>query len=1043
MLKVEKVLQLKSKQGKPLRVVREHYLRDDVPCNSKLCLRECPMSERCLTREVNHYIIPDGGTARDYLDILELDEFKGLIVPQTVLHFMKHNGSRRLLNRLKDKVKDKKQGCAFFADEFCREVFSPRQPEESEEEWQTRLVYASAMWYYKHLQEQIPIVVLTDNQEVIERYGSQTMNVHVSNMGDYLSLFWPDLTQAYDILESVKASLAAAVEEDGSKEYRDHLLSDDLSTGIKSGRYIEGMLRVNKHHAQDEAYLQRKESGQSSKDTELESDILISGSKNRNRAVHGDIVVVELLPKAQWTGKRLALKSGDDKKEESISEVVPCGRVVGISERNWRDYVATFPERDEITANRGSKILVIPWDYRIPKIRISTRQADALNDQRIVVRLDNWPADSQYPNGHYVRSLGTIGELETEVAATLIENSLSVGPFSEGQIKEMPVNTPENPWLMTDDEMGNRRDLRHSHLIFSIDPKGCEDVDDTLSVRELSNGNIELGVHIADVSYFVKEGSLTDLEARLRSTTVYLADRRYDMLPTILSADLCSLIGGVDRYAVSVLWELKSFTYEVIKNKVWYGRTIIRSAYKMFYEAAQMLHDGKDLSADDIPELRDVDDVTRELELERLKWAVDQLMMIARKLKAQREVGGAVQLEGTEVKVELNEEQEIENLVPKQTLEIHETIAECMIYANHWVAKKIAQSYPHAALLRHHPLPRQEQFQELITSARSKGFTVDTSSNKLLAESLDRCIDRKDPVFNKVLRSLATKAMSNALYFSTGSLSVDQFFHYGLAMDRYTHFTSPIRRYADIIVHRLLLAAVGEVPESEIGLQSNQNLQELCQHLNRKHRAAQNAQKDSQELFQALFFKDREPSDEACIVDAIIQNLRANGVLVFIPRYGIKGAVYLRDKTGLVCDTSIPHQPQWVQGSLSRSEFAITVQAGEHVSTYRLFDHITVGVSVQSSRAHPNSLRLQLLASESHTFDLQEDGLGSSLRTNIVQEVKSLSDESPFSSINLRDQMVVLGSTLPKLHEMYGQTDGNFYTMFQDFSNMNLKEKDS
>ncbi|XP_071489125.1 DIS3-like exonuclease 1 [Diadema antillarum] len=1041
MLKTEKVLQLKNKQGRPMRVVREHYLRKDVPCNSEFC-QHCPPSPKSkLGRCYNHYLVPDGRTSRDFLDILELPELGGIVILDTVLHFVKHNGSRRLLNRLRGRVNDNSGSCVVFANEFCLGAFSARESEESEEQWQTRLVYDAAVWYYHHLDEQIPIIVLTSDQSVLEKCGSKTMNVHVMSMEQYLNLFWPDVTQAQDILESVKASLIAAAEsEDGSKEYVDHVNSEKLMVGTKSGRFIEGTLRVSKHHSQQEAFLQRKESV--STDVQMHSDILISGIKNRNRAVHGDSVVVELLPREQWTGRIVALKSGDESQEEK-GDVYPCGRVIGILERNWRDYVATFPEQNGVS-NRGGKVLVIPWDYRIPKIRISTRQAETLRNHRILVRIDNWPADSQYPNGHFVRALGPIGQLETEVAAILIENRISVGPFSEGIMKEMPTNSPESPWQMSAEEVARRRDLRHSHLVFSIDPKGCEDVDDTLSIRELDNDHIELGVHIADVSYFVHQGSLTDQEARQRATTVYLADRRYDMLPAILSADLCSLVGGVDRYAVSVLWVLKQSNYEVVKEKVWYGRTIIRSAYKMFYEAAQMLHDGKELSPDDIPELKGMDEVTKNLELERLKWAIDNLMAIARHLKARREVGGAIQLDGTEVKVELNEEQEIENLVPKQTMEIHETIAECMIFANHWVARKIAQVFPDAALLRRHPLPRQDQFQDLIGCAKSKGFAVDTSSNKKLAESLDKCVDVKDPTFNRILRSLATKAMSNALYFSTGSEDVNQFFHYGLALDRYTHFTSPIRRYADVIVHRLLLAAVEKVSEEDTLLSSNQELQMLCGHLNRQNRAAQNAQRDSQELFQALFFQDKDPSHEACIVDAVIQNLRANGFLVFIPRYGIKGAVYLRDKEGLVCDSSLPMKPRWMKGSLARSEHSVAVQAAGSQAVFRLFDHVTVGVSIQTSRAHPHTLRLELLANCPFHQGTGPAGTeeGSTLQTNIVQEVRQWSEDSPLNSlVTLKDDVEVLGSSLKTLKRQYGQSSegASLYHMLQRFRTMDLQ----
>jgi len=546
-----------------------------------------------------------------------------------------------------------------------------------------------------------------------------------------------------------------------------------------------------------------------------------------------------------------------------------------------------------------------------------------------------------YPSGHFVRSLGPIGNLEAEVQVLMVEHSLAVPSFTEAQLKELPSNTPESPWVMSEEEVAKRRDLRKSHLIFSIDPKGCEDVDDTLSVRVLKRGQIELGVHIADVSHFVKPGSLTDAEAKSRSTTVYLADRRFDMLPEVLSADLCSLIGGVDRYAVSVLWVLDS-DYNVLKT--WFGRTVIRSSYKLFYEAAQAIADGEAKEEDlikDISELQDLEPKTASKRLSEIRKSVLKLMDIAREIKARRTVHGALELEGVEVQVQLGDKKDIKDLIPKKPLEIHETVAECMIFANHWVAKKIAEAFPSAALLRHHPLPRKQHFSNLMHCASSKGFAIDTSSNKSLADSLDECVDLKDPNFNKIIRSLATQAMSNALYFSTGSLSPENFFHYGLALDRYTHFTSPIRRYADVIVHRLLLAAVEK--DNAAQLPSNKELQEICSHINIKHRAAQNAQKESVDLFQSIFFQDLPEDDDRRICDAVIFSLRANGVLVFVPRYGLKGPVYLKDKTGQVITPAVKGDSVvFGPGQLTRHEYHITVRNNSGSFDFRLFDHTQV-----------------------------------------------------------------------------------------------------
>ncbi|XP_071794054.1 DIS3-like exonuclease 1 [Asterias amurensis] len=1045
MLKTDKVLQTKTRQGRVVRLVRELYLREDVPCNSELCLADCRKTGNSLVAaDVTHYLVPDCHVAGAFLEIMELPEFTSIIFMQTVLHHVLHGKGQRVYKRLQNKVKDSRNHCIVFANEFCRFAYSAREPGESEKDWLIRVVYNSSVWYYNHLAGQKPIVFLTEDIESGAKYGSETVGVHVMNVKQYLEVFWPQLTQAHDMFESLTASLTDTTDrkKGSNKDYQDYLPNDVLAAGIKSGLFIEGSLRVNKYHAQDEAYVTRG----SGSGIRLDSDILIPGMKNRNRAVHGDQVAIELLPKSEWTGKISSLSTtggpGDDNSDIARSNSKPTGRVVGVMQRHWRDYVACFPEEKQVQGSRSGRVLVIPWDQRLPKIRISTQQADSLRDHRIIVRLDTWEADSQYPNGHFVRSLGPIGSLETEIAAILVENNISVGAFSEGQTKELPTNSDENPWRMTEEEMTRRRDLRREHLIFSIDPKGCEDVDDTLSIREMRDGKIlELGVHIADVSHFVQPNSLTDLEARQRSTTVYLADRRYDMLPEVLSAELCSLIGGVDRYAVSVMWQLDPLTYEV--REVWYGRTIIRSAHKMFYEAAQDLHDGKDVRCD-IPELAGMSEEDVQKRLSELRWCVDKLMDIARNLKARRVVGGAVQLEGIEVKVELSEEQEIEDLVPKQTMEIHETIAECMIFANHWVAKKISEMFPSFALLRHHPLPRQDQFQDLVDSAKARGFTIDTSSNKTLAESLDKCVDPKDPVYNKILRSLATKAMSNALYFSTGSLPRDQFFHYGLALDRYTHFTSPIRRYADIIVHRLLMAAISDDGDDANSTQllSNNALEELCVHINNKHRASQHAQQDSQGLFQTLFFKDRDPlSDESCTVDAVIQTLRANGFLVFIPRYGIKGAVTLKNKEGHVFDVTEVSKPSWTSGSITRDDYSITVTSATSQSSFHLFDHVTVSISVQSSRAHSQRLCFQLVSKEPH-LSSQVVVEGHGLRTDIVQAVTKESEDKPQSACLITDSADVLGTSLHELKAEYGQTDKekSLYSILQQFAEIGLQE---
>ncbi|XP_055134039.1 DIS3-like exonuclease 1 isoform X20 [Symphalangus syndactylus] len=670
------------------------------------------------------------------------------------------------------------------------------------------------------------------------------------------------------------------------------------------------------------------------------------------------------------------------------------------------------------------------------RLRASPQVSPCLQDFRVVVRIDSWESTSVYPNGHFVRVLGRIGDLEGEIATILVENSISVIPFSEAQMCEMPVNTPENPWKVSPEEEQKRKDLRKSHLVFSIDPKGCEDVDDTLSVRTLNNGNLELGVHIADVTHFVAPNSYIDIEARTRATTYYLADRRYDMLPSVLSADLCSLLGGVDRYAVSIMWELDKASYEI--KKVWYGRTIIRSAYKLFYEAAQELLDGNLSVVDDIPEFKDLDEKSRQAKLEELVWAIGKLTDIARHVRAKRDGCGALELEGVEVRVQLDDKKNIHDLIPKQPLEVHETVAECMILANHWVAKKIWESFPHQALLRQHPPPHQEFFSELRECAKAKGFFIDTRSNKTLADSLDNAKDPHDPIVNRLLRSMATQAMSNALYFSTGSCAEEEFHHYGLALDKYTHFTSPIRRYSDIVVHRLLMAAISKDKKMEIkgNLFSNKDLEELCRHINNRNRAAQHSQKQSTELFQCMYFKDKDPAtEERCISDGVIYSIRTNGVLLFIPRFGIKGAAYLKNKDGLVISCGPDSCSEWKPGSLQRFQNKITSTTtdGESV-TFHLFDHVTVRISIQASRCHSDTIRLEIISNKPYKIPNTELIHQSSplLKSELVKEVTKSVEEA-----QLAQEVKV--NIIQEEYQEYCQTKGtSLYTLLEEIRDLAL-----
>ncbi|XP_021092693.1 DIS3-like exonuclease 1 isoform X3 [Heterocephalus glaber] len=864
--KQEKVLLLRTFRGRTLRIVREHYLRACVPCHSPLCARPaaCSHDGKLLSSDLTHYVIPDWKVVQDYLEIFEFPELKGIIFMQTACQAVQHQRGRRQYNKLRSLLRDARHDCILFANEFQELCYLPRERGEALEKWQTRSIYKAAVWYYHHCGDRVPIVMVTEDAEAIQKYGSETQGVFVISFKDYLDNFWPDLKAAHELCESILQSRRereSESQESHGREYSEHLPLEVLEAGIKSGRYVQGTLNVNKHRAQTEAFVRLQ--GASSKDSGLTSDILIHGTKARNRAIHGDVVVVELLPKGEWKGRTGALcdnDSEDKTSSEAPSEPMPTGRVVGILQKNWRDYVVTFPSKEEVQSQgrNPQKILVTPWDYRIPKIRISTQQAETLQDFRVIVRIDSWESTSVYPNGHFVCVLGRIGDLEGEIATILVENSISVVPFSEAQLCEMPVNTPEKPWKVSPEEERKRRDLRRTHLVFSIDPKGCEDVDDALSVRTLNNGNLELGVHIADVTHFVALNSYTDVEARTRATTYYLADRRYDMLPSVLSADLCSLLGGVD------------------------------------------------------------------------------------------------------------------------------------------------------------------------------------SSNKTLADSLDKAEDPSDPIVNQLLRSMATQAMSNALYFSTGSCTEKEFHHYGLALDKYTHFTSPIRRYSDIVVHRLLMAAISKDKKMEIkeNLLSNKDLEELCRHINNRNRAAQHSQKQSTELFQCMYFKDKDPdTEERCISDGVIYSIRTNGVLVFIPRFGIKGAAYLKNKDGLVMCCGPDSRLEWKPGSLQRFQDKITsTTTGGESLTLHLFDHVTVRISVQASRCHADTIGLEIISSKPYRVQSSELSHLSPLvlKSELVRDVTRCAEEAQLAQEGQVDG-------IREEYQEYRQTKGrSLYVLLEEIRDLAL-----
>ncbi|KAL4433810.1 hypothetical protein ABPG75_000251 [Micractinium tetrahymenae] len=890
--------------------------------------------------------------------------------------------------------------------------------------------------------------------------------VHILSAADYFGGCWAHCSEVTDVFDSIQQSKAAADEAAQQAQqaggagggFRPHFSAAALEGGLASGALLAGTLCAS-----------RRVPGEATVAVGGRQ-LLLSGRSALNRAVHGDRVAVRLLPREQWrplaelasaaAGDRpaggegpakeeepdehdllatagdgeadvaadeapQAGAAGDDEPLDSVAVLLqtaaagalqPTAEVVGILQRWSGEIVACISEEDERAleakgeSSRQESVLCIPSDRRLPKIRLRSRQLHRLLGQRLVLRLDGWELGSNYPHGHLVRSLGPINSLRSETDGVLVSSGVHWQPFSEGALRELPPVRSSAEYVIPPAELAARRDLRGpQHLVCSIDPPGCTDVDDALSVRWLCSAAgrggrqlVEVGVHIADVSFFVRQGDMLDSEAASRCTTVYLVDRRLDMLPALLSEDLCSLRGGQDRYAVSVLWTLDAESFEV--QDTWFGRTLIRSRYQLEYSQAQDIMDdrppkpGQEVAPNYRPLLQ------RNLRL---------LAALAEHQRQLRLEAGAVELESAELRFNTDPQGQPTTVTVKQEIPMMRIVAEMMILANAAVGRRIATAFPRAALLRRHPPPRREAFAEVEVLCESLGAPLDFASPVALSASLAAAAAAAPPAVSSLIKSLATRAMSEAEYFCTGDAGRGGggMGHFGLALPYYTHFTSPIRRYADVVVHRQLLAAVaasghgaalaGQPPSATPALPPplpGSEVADKAAVMNERHRTAKRAQKDCSDLYLLLLLHS-QPHVEA----ATVYGLRRSSLLIFIPKYHLKGVIHLTDRQG-VCKPPLraPGDEQLddpfvlsyrrglavVASSSSSSgvgsggggdgdgeegqpagqpaELAVVESAsGRQVAAFCPLQHIWVQLSADGSRVHGPSLRMRLLA-DSH-----------------------------------------------------------------------------
>ncbi|XP_072047288.1 DIS3-like exonuclease 2 isoform X2 [Amphiura filiformis] len=538
-------------------------------------------------------------------------------------------------------------------------------------------------------------------------------------------------------------------------------------------------------------------------------------------------------------------------------------------------------------ATNLSTALFSPVDPRLPRLNIPLKECPGGFKERpkdfantlFIAEITDWPRHSGFGKGHLRRSLGEAGDIETETEGMLIEYDIDHSVFGDQVLACLPKDLP---WRIPSKEFAIRKDLR-KECIFTIDPATARDLDDALHCKYLGNNTYEVGVHIADVSYFIKEGTALDKKAGERATSVYLVQKVIPMLPELLCQELCSLNPDEDKMTFSVVWKMKE-DGEILDE--WCGRTVIRSCVKLSYDHAQDLIESPDkqFSYEELPS------ITNGFKIPQIMQSVLNLNKIALNLRKKRFDDGALTLDQIKLSYALDKETGMPSGVSvEQRKESNKLVEEFMLLANMAVAHRIYNAYKDTALLRRHPPPKGKVLQDTIDQCHEMGIEIEGETSKELQESLKKYVgnDKYSEGRAQILTALFSKPMNRALYFCTGRIEdEEQYRHYALNVPLYTHFTSPIRRYADVIVHRLLAASLGYVEKPE---RSAESTEAQASHCNTKKFKAKDVQDRSTELFFVNFVKMCGPLDE----EGMVMNVLDRSFDVFLMRLGTVQRVYL------------------------------------------------------------------------------------------------------------------------------------------------------
>ncbi|KAG0165651.1 hypothetical protein DFQ28_008477 [Apophysomyces sp. BC1034] len=707
--------------------------------------------------------------------------------------------------------------------------------------------------------------------------------------------------------------------------FEPYLSLEEVQHQLDNHQLYHGTLRINGRRRY-EAYVTCDD---------LDSDIFINGDCWRNRALEGDLVAVSLIEDVDkiWNMRKKKLRKQDstgdsadsameneedEEDEKDQSKPKYCGKIVCIVHRGdnlsfagtitierprWKkpekpevkevkkpneksnnnDDSETDWEEGQLPPTEIKRIDVkVAWfkpiDKRSPLIVIPIQDAppDLVDDEAsykdkvLVAKVTRWPITSNNPFGKIIKVLGNVGSISAETNAIITNCNIRDKPFGSIALQGLPTSS----WTIPQEEYVKRR-ICDDVQIFTIDPATAKDLDDAVHIKSLDDTVFEVGVHIADVTYFVKPHSPLDTEAAERGTSTYLVDRVVPMLPEVLCEKLCSLNPGVERLAFSVIWKMDAFG-KVLDT--WMGKTIIKSCAKLSYDDAQSVLDGFGL-----PSGANVSSTADTIGIQK---NIFELSKLASNMRRRRFDGGALSMNSVKLSFTLNDKGGVESVQTYELKEANRLIEEFMICANVSVAQKIAKHYPNMSLLRRHEAPVAKKLREFYIITEELGYDFDISSAGGFQASLD-AIESGDT--KEVLLQLAIKPMRRAKYFCTGSVDISKYAHYALNEPLYTHFTSPIRRYADVIVHRQLNAAING-QGSPFTKRSAQTLAFRC---DSAKNGAKNAQDGHIMLYLAHYLHRVELDNGPELQKALVLYVLDNAIDIYVPQYGLERRVYM------------------------------------------------------------------------------------------------------------------------------------------------------